>query len=632
MNTTENSNNQTNQLLKPRKKSRWWIWAILVIVVIGGIIGYSQYNQPKKSPYITELAVKKDITQSVDVTGTIKAAADIKLNFKSVGNIQTVNVKVNDNVTKGQVLASLDTSELNSQLRQSQANVAVAEAQLRQTKEGTRPEEIKIQETNVQNAQNNYDSAKKNYDLTKITIDSDLQTSQVNLETAQKSLVSAQKNLQNIQDQSTQNLKNSIDSILNQVNIILISEATVQNNIEEIYNNNSWYNTFRDMDFSLLNSSENLRAQTAILQASASSSYQTALASKSETDTQDAITKTINYLNNITGILTNTDNFIYQENAKVFFSATDLTNLKSRQSSNDGTNNGNLTSAQGLTNSISNTKINNQIAVDNANSQITNYENQVKTAQESINKINANTSSTLQKALDAVNTARDQLSIQNNQLELKKAGPTSAAIAIAQAQVDQANAAVNTIQTQINNQTIIAPTNGIITQVNANSGEQSNSANPIIQMQSNAKYEINADIAETDIDKIKINDTTKITFDAFTKEDQFTGTVVSIDPAATIIQGVVYYKTKVILDTTNDRIKPGMTANIEIITAEEKDVLAVPNQAVKTKNGQKYVEVLVDEASDKVEEKIVTTTLRGNTYTQITSGLKGGEKIIILKQ
>lgn len=621
-----------NNLIKPRKKTRWWIYVLVIIIL--SIAGYSYYSytRPQESLFVTEAAAKKDLRQSVDVTGTIKAADEIKLNFKSVGTISAVNVKVGDKVKKDMVLAALDNSDLNSQLKQAQANVNVAQAQLRQVKEGTRPEEIKLQETNIKNAENTLDSAIKNYDLTKITIDSDLKQSQINLETSQKTLLDARKNVDNISAQTAQNLKNTIDNNLNQINLIINSELGVENNINEIFSNQNWYKKFKDMDFTLTNNCDRLRLETTTLRNTAQSSYQAAIISKSEKDNDKAIEDTQKYINNITQLLQNLNGLVYQENSRYFFDANDLATLKSRQTSNEGANTGNLTSVQNLSNSLNNTKISNQVSLDNAKAQITNYENQVRLNQENIDKINSNSQSQLQKALDQITNARDQLDIQKTQLELKKSGPTNAAISVAEAQVAQAQAAANIIQTQINNQSIIAPVDGVITQVNAKGGEQSNSANPIIQMQSNAKYEINADIAETDIDKIKLGDKAIITFDALSKEEDFTGTIVSTDPAATIIQGVVYYKTKVILDIQDPRIKPGMTANIEVITAEKPNTLSVPNQAVKTKDNKKTVEILIDEKTNKTEDKEVTVGLRGNTHTEIITGLTGGEKIIILKK
>ncbi|MBU0647766.1 efflux RND transporter periplasmic adaptor subunit [Patescibacteria group bacterium] len=630
-NEKEENQSESPEFLKPRKKSYWWVWLIVILVLIGGGIAYGYYTKPLENPYITEIATRQDITQSVEVTGTIKPSAEINLNFKSAGTITSINVEISDQIYKGDVLASLDTSELNSQLAQSQASVSVAQAQLSQVLEGSRPEEISVAETNIDTAQSNLSTAQINYQLTKNQIANDLKTAETNLSNTQKLLADALTNLNNIQNQTDQNLINTIDSNLNQLNIILISEQSVKTNIENVYDNNTWYEIFKDLDFGRMVQTDNLRKQTPFVRQNAQTSYNQALITRTVSDNQQAISDMLLYLDNITQILNNTNSMLYMESAQYIFTSTDLSSLKSRQSANEASHNSNLTNTQNLKNSIDNTNINNQISVDNAQNQVTSYQNQIQTAEENIESIKITSNKKLQDAQDQITNAEDQLKIQQKQLDLIKAGPTSAAIAVAQAQVAQTQAAVKVIQTQIANQQIIAPSNGIITQVNVSEGEQSSSANPIIQMHSDAKYEINAEIAETDINKIKIGDKTIIDFDAFTKDDKFTGEVVEIDPASTVLQGVVYYNTKVILDTEDPKIKPGMTANIEIITAEAKDVIAVPNQAVKKDGSQYFVEILTDETTLSVEKSTVTTGLRANTHTEIKSGLSGEENIIILK-
>ncbi len=627
------ANTSQQQFLKPRKKSYWWIWAIIIVAIIAGYSIYKYYNTTPTNPYVTEAAAAQNIKQSVDVTGNIEAAAEFNLNFKSAGTVQSVKVAVNDQVKKGQVLTSLDTTDLNSQLNQAQANVAVAQAQLKQVQEGTRSEEIAVQETNVDNAQTTLESAKTNYDLTKQNIDNDLSNAQTTITNNQKLLTDAETNLRNVEHQTSQNITNTIDSNLNQLNLTIIQENTIDKNFHDIWDNSQYYTKFKNIDWTSTITIDNLITQSERQKITFSNSYQQAMSSKTEGDNNQAINDALDYLNSNTQILNYLNQLLYSETVDVFFSPTELSTLRGRQTSNESSHNQNLSSVQNLTNTIASTKASNQLSIDNAKTQITNYQNQIQTAEENIAKINVNGQSQMQSAQDQITNAENQLKIQQKQLELKKAGPTSAAIAVAQAQVVSAQAQVNTIQAQISNYSIVAPVDGIITQVNVEVGEQSSSANPIIQMHSNADYEINSEIAETDIDKIKIGNKAIITFDAFTKDKRFTGTVVEIDPAATTIQGVIYYKTKVILDNQDNQVKTGMTANLEIITAEKENVLAVPNQAIKTNDqDEKYVDILTNQKTFSTESKTVTTGIRGNTHTEIITGLSGGEEVVILKK
>ncbi len=629
---SKGSDQKDKNLLKPRKKSYWWAWVIAIIVLLVGYGGYAYFTQEKENPYITEVAAQQDILQSVDVTGTIKPAEEIDLNFKNAGTISIINVIVSDKVNKGDILATLDTTELNGQLSQAQANVAVAQAQYNQVLEGTRQEEIDVAKTNIKTAETSLSSAKINYNLTKNNIDNDLKTAQTNLTNTENLLDDAQKNLENIENQTDQNITNAIEDNLNAINLALVKEDSVRNNIDEIWETKLYYDRFKSLDFFTVNDTDNLLIKAVNQKSIAQNSYNIAKVSKTISDTQKAANDTLTYVNTYTQILYNFNSLLYLPNSDVIFTSTEITNLRSRQTSNEAAHNQNLSSVQSLTNAIANTELNNQIAIDNARTQVTNYQNQILTAIENIEKIQINSVSQLQASQDQIDNAENQLEIQKKQLQLQESGPTPAAIAVAQAQIMSAQAQANTIQTQISNLSIIAPVDGIITQVNVSIGEQSSSANPIIQMHSDAEYEINADIAETDINKIKLNDKTIITFDAFTRDLEFTGTVVEIEPSATIIQGVVYYHTKVILDDQDSSIKPGMTANIEIITAEKDNVVAAPNQSIKTESGTKFVEILPNLNDwNNVKTINIETGIRGNTHTEILSGLNGGENIIILK-
>ena len=68
-----------------------------------------------------------------------------------------------------------------------------------------------------------------------------------------------------------------------------------------------------------------------------------------------------------------------------------------------------------------------------------------------------------------------------------------------------------------------------------------------------------------------------------------------------------------------------MTANVKIVTAEEENVLFVPFRAVKSKNGDKYIDVLVDGVP---ERKIVELGLRGDEGIEILSGVEEGEEAV----
>jgi HlyD family secretion protein len=177
---------------------------------------------------------------------------------------------------------------------------------------------------------------------------------------------------------------------------------------------------------------------------------------------------------------------------------------------------------------------------------------------------------------------------------------------------------------------LYAPIDGQITKITKKPGELVSSADPVVQILS-PHYEIQVDIAEVDVPKIKIGDKVVITLDAFGPDTKFNGEVAVIDPASTLIQDVVYYKVRIRLDDTKQSVKPGMTANVSVATAQKENTLFVPARTIRTRDdGSRYVRVLV---GVNEEERDVKLGLRGNEgKTEILSGVSEGEKIIVSKK
>jgi len=114
--------------------------------------------------------------------------------------------------------------------------------------------------------------------------------------------------------------------------------------------------------------------------------------------------------------------------------------------------------------------------------------------------------------------------------------------------------------------------------------------------------------------------------DSLDQSKEFTGTVYFIEPAATIIQGVTYYKVKVSFDPGTEAVKPGMTATAIITTAKLDNVLMMPSRAIVERDGNKYVRIL---ENGEVRESTVTTSLNGDDgLVEVVSGVKEGDQVV----
>jgi len=237
----------------------------------------------------------------------------------------------------------------------------------------------------------------------------------------------------------------------------------------------------------------------------------------------------------------------------------------------------------------------------------------------------ATNQSNLTTAETTVNTAQSTLATAKDQLALKTAGSTSEQIAAQEAQIKYARANVQNYQAALSKTVIVSPLNGIITKKDAKTGEIVAANANVISVLSIAKFEIEANVSENEIAKVSIGDPVSMTLDALGPNEKFVGRIIKIDPAETIVSGVIYYKVTSVFDNEDVKIKSGMTVNLDIQTDKKENVLILPYYVVKGSNGDKYVRVLED---GKEKEKIVKTGLEGETMIEIVEGLKEGEKVI----
>lgn len=235
--------------------------------------------------------------------------------------------------------------------------------------------------------------------------------------------------------------------------------------------------------------------------------------------------------------------------------------------------------------------------------------------------------SNINVAFAAVIAAQGQQDIARENLNKLLAGPRKEDIDLAQAQIDQASSQASLLNYQIRETIIKAPIKGKISQINKKQGEQIQgfSGQDFIILIPKEPFQIEVNIPEVDIAKVNIEDSCRIDLDAFS-EKQFFGKVIKIDPAETIIAGVIYYKTTISLDTEDEKIKPGMTANVVIVTEFKENVLTVPQRAIFEKQGKKMVRIVNGKSFDEIE---VQTGLKGvQGEVEIISGLKQGDKVV----
>lgn len=171
-----------------------------------------------------------------------------------------------------------------------------------------------------------------------------------------------------------------------------------------------------------------------------------------------------------------------------------------------------------------------------------------------------------------------------------------------------------------------APADGTITAVEVKIGEIAEIGSPAVALQDVSNLYLEANVNESSIKSVAVGQTVSVTFDAF-PGDTRSATVSSVDPAATIESNVVNYKIKALLSDT-EKVRPGMTANMTIVTAQVPQVLVIPGRMITTVDGVATVQVVTDERKQKTASRTVTTGLRGDgDMVEIQSGLTEGERV-----
>ncbi len=213
------------------------------------------------------------------------------------------------------------------------------------------------------------------------------------------------------------------------------------------------------------------------------------------------------------------------------------------------------------------------------------------------------------------------------QLALTQATARQPDIDAALAEVITAQAGVDTATATLEKTILRAPADGTITAVNVKVGEIAQVGDGAIALQDVSNLYLEADVNESSIKSVAIGQPVTVTFDAF-PGDMYYATVSSIDPAATIKDNVVNYKIKALL-TDTATVRPGMTANMVVKTAEVANALVLPARVITTTDGAQKVARVVDERRKKTVVQQITTGLKGDgDLVEITSGLAEGDKVL----
>jgi len=225
------------------------------------------------------------------------------------------------------------------------------------------------------------------------------------------------------------------------------------------------------------------------------------------------------------------------------------------------------------------------------------------------------------------NLLKSNLDLKKKKLDLLTSQPKKEDIKIYQSKVREAEANFLLSEKKLEKTRLKSPVSGIVTEIFKEEGEmvEGIARDIVLQILPEKVPEIEVDIYEEDISKIKIGDPVEITFPAFERE-VFSGKVVFIDPIEKIKDEVVYYGVKIKPENLKENIFPGMSCDLKIITQRKENVLVIPENVLRKKEGKYFVKVF---EKGKIREKEIRVGLWGDEFVEILEGLKEGDKVLL---
>lgn len=601
---------------------------LLVIALAGATLAAPRFTAAAPVAAVrTATVARGNVTQTVTVSGSVNAAAQVKVAFKPTGRISEILVKVGDAVTAGQPLARLDPLDLQFAVKQAEVNRLSAQAKLDQTTAGASAEDIAL-------AKNSVDTAEKTLAETRRGTANDLAAAQqsfTKLKAAYASDQNAFSLLATAVASDVELYARSLDSMRS-----ILSQATIDTAVRSTADMTTAKTAIGQADSALVNAqavaSGQLNATLIEWKAARdnviSSWLQFDDAVLRGTDTSGATsgyrsaqTAYATAAQRLTAALDSVAASVSSASANITTAQNSLNTATSRTDYELDRVRGTLTGFQttAATESQRATAIRNKVSqagtslatvTDAVGGSYVNAQQAAETAK--------------QKAAQAVNAQENALRSAELSFQKTTATPKQTDIALAYASVQLADLSLEKARSDLAGATLRSPAAGVVAQVANQVGEAP--ANPFAVVAMTATIVLHGTIGEADVAKLKLGQVATLVVDAIGSSTRLTGKVTALDPVATIQQGVPVFGVDVAIDRPDPAVRPGMTGTATVIIANKQGVLTVPNLAIRTVSGQRVVQVMRGGAPAETQARF---GIGNDTVTEVVSGLEEGDAVVL---
>lgn len=481
-----------------------------------------------------------EIRATINASGSMEPGQTLQLSFQVAGTVAKIFVEQGDYVEEGDPLARLDTRELQLELKRAQASLAQATATYEQLVAEPIPQEIEKSQAQVDQARAQLRQTQGN------VTPQDIAAARQELAQANALLQRLESGPKEVDIRSTRssldaaeaNLaarRDSLSAEKTRAHLQMEQAANTLRERQEAYSDIYWQN--REIaDFDALNLSQNAKERE-----------ESAL--RAVQDAENAL-----------------------ESARVTYEA-------ARQAE--------ITGIQAAEADVSSARASLEKLLQGADlDEIESARAQVARAQANIASLQGD------QQAGSVESARASLKSAEASLEQLLAPPREVDVASALAQIEQAETSVEQARINLEKATLTAPIAGTIADVGVEIGTQAgNSGNPAFVLVDLSHFYVYATIDEIDVAQIAVGQPAILTLDALS-ETEIAGRVERIDLLSDSTSAVASYEVRIETTTDDERVRSGMSVNVDIVVSQKDNALLVPRRAVFSDQGNRFVSVV----------------------------------------
>lgn len=579
---------------------RWWPVLLVLLLVGGGVVVAQRLpSGTSEEADLTQLftAARGDLVAAISPTGEVYAPRQVELSF-DVTRIELIelNVAPGRKVASGDVLARIDAAALERAVLQAEADLTVAQDDLEQAQSPyTELDRLQAKlsvdqaELALQDAKDSLDQARDPYtELDVIQARQTVSQTQVALDEAKEDLAA-------LLSPDTSAARAAVDDAAAALKIardqLTIAENSTDNaaKIRTLESELIWYrNNYWD----------------------AVEKHEKGEISKQKLDQE--------YLNLVSA---EEKLLVAQTSAEVSLATAHNKVTQAEEALADAQEN--LATVRGGPDALDRLQ---------AEAKVTQAEVDLAKSQEALAKVEA--------GADPGEVARAEVQVSQAEYNLAKAeqtladieaGPDAKEIELAQARLVTAQTALEEARAALEAATMVASFDATVISVGAEVGDLVSSNDLIVALADLSSLRVLATVDETDISSVEIGQGAEITFDAFPGY-RFSGEVLEVPLQGNLVQNVLTYEVPVSLEgTAGVSLRPGMTANVNIVVGRRQGVLLIPAMAVQQSEDGNTV-MVQDRPQGTAVSTPIQVGLSDGTYVEVVSGLIEGDQVLVQYQ